>query len=145
MEPRGRSGWLAWLIFILSISPLVVLGQHMNDLGYAERHGAVWPDGFRSVYLWSVGLASLPLCYAGLVLYRRSTWKAVTDAVKFMWIGYAAINFVPAFVLTQYFPGYWEAAERDVFRGATGSLLALGIWTTYLFKSKRVRNTYVNE
>lgn len=140
MEPKGRGGWLAVLLFSLIFSTLYVISGNLVPIAEAEQRGVVWPNGFKPVFYLSVLLSAGVIATAAWMLIKHDEWYSVNIAIRCMWIGALASIFVPAFVLARYIPG--TDVSGEVVRGTFSSLFWLIVWTLYLLKSKRVRNTY---
>ncbi|MEJ5125855.1 DUF2569 family protein [Comamonas sp. MYb21] len=140
MEPKGRGGWLRFFIFILIASTLAILVKGMGPILIAEQEGAVWPPGFKPTYTLSLLIPAGFLGFAAWTLIKHSTWQTVNTAIRCMWIGSITSLLAPALVVSMFMPNVdvWSA----VLPSATGSCISLVIWTFYLLKSKRVRNTY---
>lgn len=141
MEPRGRSGWLAILIFCLSASSLVVVVSNLAPIFEADKKGAIWPSGFKLAFYASVFVPALILLYTAWTLIKRNDKSAVYTAIKWMWVGVIGVNFAPNLTSAAFFPSL--DVTQELLRASFSSALSLSIWTAYLLKSKRVQNTYV--
>jgi hypothetical protein len=147
MEPKGRGGWLGFLIFQLFAAPLVFAGIEAGDLSALERQGGSLPNGFFTVYIFSIILSGCPLFFAGHTLATGARRQDAIDALKYMWGGFATLIVIPVIVLDHYIPRavqdsgviveIMKSVIRVVFWGC--------IWTIYIFKSKRVKNTFMPE
>lgn len=140
MEPRGRAGWLAFFIFMLIASTLTVTSKSLGPIFEAESLGAVWPSGFKVVYLASVLLPAGVLGFAAWMLITHSDWFAVIIAIRSMWAGALGSIVAPTLVLNSYLPDI--NAPKEALLPTFSTLIWLSIWTFYLLKSKRVKNTY---
>lgn len=143
MEPKGRGGWLGFYIFQLFCTPLVIAGREASELHSAVRQGAQLEDGFLSAYITSILLCGILFFAAGHLLLTGAKRSDALNALKFTWAGSVATLVVPAFVLSSYYP----------LNGVIGGLVLQGssfifwcsVWSLYIFKSKRVKNTYVTD
>lgn len=140
MEPKGRGGWLRFFIFTLIASTLAILVKGMGPILIAEQEGAIWPSGFKPTYTLSLLIPAGFLGFTAWTLIKHSTWQAVNTAIRCLWIGLITALLAPALVVSMFMPNVdvWPA----VLPSAAGSCISLVIWTFYLLKSKRVRNTY---
>lgn len=136
---QGVGGWLAFLIVSMGIlSPLMSLSFYFRSASFQE-------DG--SVMHLLAVLAGCALFVAGAWrLYRRHVWSSVRFAIMALWAGSFALGALAYLFL--FFVGGWQmvwavlSGERgDLFR----SLAYPVIWTLYLLRSRRVRNTYRRE
>lgn len=140
MEPKGREGWLAFLIFVLIATTVIVFFGNIAPITEAEQRGFVWPNGFKPVFYLAVLLSAGVIATAAWMLIKHDDWYAVNIAIKCMWAGLFASIYLPVFVLTSYIPEL--IVPKEVVKETFSGLVWLTVWTLYLLKSKRVRNTY---
>ena len=140
-QPKGRGGWLGLLVFQLFASPLILAGREAGDISSVERQGVTLPEGFFAVYILTIILCGAPLFLAGHLLATGAKRQDALDALKFMWGGFAAIIAGPALVFAHFVPDVNMGAELGV-QLLVASFWGI-LWTLYIFKSKRVRNTFM--
>ncbi len=141
MEVKGKGGWLGFLIFQLFATPLFILGTESSELFALQRQGFPISNGVIYKYLFSILIAGCPLFFAGYLLLTGTQRKDANEAVKYIWGGLAAIIFIPVIVLSSSFahlPGVAGGTVLAVVRATVWG----GIWSLYIHKSKRVRNTF---
>ena len=130
--PVGYGGW------VLLLSRLLVIGQPLNTAVAALAALNALP-----LRGWPLGvLLALRLCVtgfgitAGLALQRRRP-----GAVMMTKAAVAASALMDLVVYTTpYFPNNRPPGDTPLY--ATASLVIHAAWLVYLFRSKRVRNTY---
>ena len=147
VELSGMGGWLAFLVFRnMLLTPLFTLGRVSGDLA---TMAAAYPDllhleqwsRFKSgMWLMAVG-TSLVYFVAGYRLWKGSNWDAVDFAVKAEWIGAIGGMLGAAWVIKYAF-GVSVFSDPSFWGTSAFGIISAAIWTAYLFKSERVRNTY---
>lgn len=144
----GVAGWLALLVFGLMVGgPLMLLGRVSQDIGDAERAetsliGNVKWDNFK-MYTWCLCVALMALSiYTGYMLWKKRGPHVVKAAVINVWvlgpIGGAALATVPQLLAFGQVYGL-----NEMIPGMIGTLGPAVLWTLYLYRSKRVKNTYL--
>lgn len=145
--PHGVGGWLALLITgMLWLGPLMVIGRTLDEFSTTERE---YP-GLAQMPEWSSfktieWVALLVFCaisiYGGLGLAKKRTPDAVSRAKLILWFYPISViikgMLIPVVMIKG--GGTYVAANIPPF---IASLISVGIWTAYLNRSKRVRNTY---
>ena len=145
--PSGIGGWLMLLIAgLIFLGPLLGAGRINADFlsSESEYPNLVFDPRWIALKRASWGTFLL-ICatsiYGGWGLARGYGWEMVTRAKYAIWLA----GPVGSFVLGVFVPGFtfglW-ATNAQFVGGFIGSVLAATIWTAYLSKSKRVRNTY---
>jgi uncharacterized membrane protein len=145
--PVGIGGWLALLAFGQTIGPLVMLADLVKDVDQFDTL-------LKSSSLPNLALAEklevgLMLCLAAyqvavaVAMYRKKSYFPTL----FLW-QWIAVLLVSA---SDLFAPFWMTGltmPQDVATQALGNLGAIlvgeGIWVLYVFRSVRVRNTFVN-
>jgi hypothetical protein len=146
--PTGIGGWLMLLVLgMMVLGPLLGVGRLATDLTSVERQYPqitnleVWKT-YKSVAWCAFILFAAVLFYGGWGLARGKDWSVVSRAKAILWI----TGPIAAIVLGLGIPIaiFGEAAfdAPEFISGLIVSGIAAGIWTAYLSKSKRVRNTY---
>lgn len=97
---------------------------------------------YKSTLGWAfLGAAAISF-WGGLRLSREKTWYAVQDAIAILWItgpgAFVALGVLaPLMIFSKDSYPDW-----DIVSGLLMSAIATSIWTAYLLKSSRVRNTF---
>lgn len=122
-------------------------GSEVNDLSNVEKQGIILPNGFLQGYIFSILLAGCPLFFAGYTLATGDRRQDAINALKYMWGGFATLIIVPLIFIDHYLPqaAYSGSVGAEIVKQIIRSIFWGGIWTIYLFKSKRVRNTFMPE
>lgn len=145
---RGVGGWLAFLIFSLMIlSPLLSLGRLEIELTTAER---LYPYLSRrtswshyKIVSWGILAVAIVVSFAaGYRLWKSHRPETIKFTIWSLWL----IWLIPLFIdliagililnasLAVTAPGYLKVI--------ISSTIGAGLWTWYLKKSVRVKNTY---
>jgi len=146
---KGVGGWLKLLVLGLCIfGPLISCGQNANDFARAEASnpslaGLESWQSFKTYSNWAL-LLSLSITFsAGYRLWKIHTPESVNFAIAAMWIA------APASVLLQVGAAYLSIgldalreAAPEMISGVVRGWIVAFVWTMYLLKSRRVRNTY---
>jgi len=146
---KGVRGWLGFLVLgFCVLGPLVSCGQLSNDFMSAESADpalttvAEWV-AFKSYSHWALGLALVISFSAGYRLWKIHNADSVRFAIGALWL--IAPIAATGYYAAAYFAFGSSAAQtltsELVLMILQGSLPAL-IWTMYLLRSRRVRNTY---
>jgi hypothetical protein len=146
--PSGVGGWLQLLVgVLLFIGPLLGFGHIASEISSAERqYPAVvslpqW--GTFKLAIWSVFFAVAVLSvYGGWGLGTGKDWSVVKRAKIVLWLVGPFGNFVIGVIVPIVTLGFMPAIDSELLAALIMSVIATVIWTTYLSKSKRVRNTY---
>lgn len=149
--PKGVGGWLKFFIIILGVfNPIFSLMMTVGEFQSVEQENPalLHVDAFVHYkwFSWGVLLVCCILCIdAAYRLWKKHIWKSVKQAVLTLWIvGPLASAIVSAYICINFgtgAEGQTAAIGGAIFR----SLIFAGIWTAYLLRSKRVRNTYPKE
>lgn len=154
-EPAGVRGWLLVLVGVLMVVvPLVSIAWLMSHLAIMKHlyPSLVGTSGWDQYLLWmwlAVGGAAGLSIYASLRLLDGKTARDVEAVCTMLWV----IGPVAAIVIHGLIPYLMHSAELLKFDyiGPTGAPLIAPIiggtlfslvWTSYLNRSRRVRNTY---
>jgi hypothetical protein len=131
-DPRGVGGWLLVLCLLLLVwQPLSVAVIASSALDALTIRGLP----LALTILMRIGVAAVGIA-AGLALVKRRP-GAVTLAKAALLLSAAADLFV---YTTPYFPNNRTPGTTPVYVAAT--LAYSGVWLLYLWRSKRVRETY---
>ncbi|MCB2066536.1 MAG: DUF2569 family protein [Erythrobacter sp.] len=147
-EPSGVGGWLALLVAgLLVLGPLLSLGMTSGELGQAEYTNPqlvgspVWEQVKFITWIAWFTQAVLSV-YAGYRLTRDFTPSAVRYAVAILWFNNIGINILSFGALALIPSLDATAAVGEMVGSLIAGVVPAGIWTAYLLRSKRVRNTY---
>ncbi len=147
-EPHGVGGWLALLVAgMLVLGPLLGVGRTYGEFASAEReYPALAQVAEWSSFKTAEWVALLIFCaisiYGGLGLATKRTPDAVSRAKLVLWFNYPISIVVTAMIIpATMIPDSGKEAAMAI-PSLLAALLAVAIWTAYLNRSKRVRNTY---
>ena len=145
---HGVGGWLAFFIFSTMVLSLVlgsgqlygqfadVLDKHPR-LAYNERFNSM-----KSAYWYAFWFFYAIKFVSGYRLWKIHTWSSVTFAIKAMWfciVGAAITNIAIADAYVDSLPS--EDIASWLGQVTVSAFFGL-LWTVYLLRSVRVRNTY---
>ena len=145
----GVGGWLRFLIILLMIiGPLIWFGNLSNDFYDTERQfpqlldDAQWSNYklvSRLIFVISVAISFS----AGYRLWKIHFSESVRFAILALWLSGPLGNLM-YFVAAVFIFGLQAGAKGlpDMLSGILGSSIGAGIWTAYLMRSLRVKNTY---
>jgi Protein of unknown function (DUF2569) len=146
----GVEGWLRYLVVVLTIlGPLGGLGETSSELGKTDR---MYPallslpawSAFKTA-CWSIVIAaSIVSIIAGIKLWKVHTPPSVGFAKMALWLTGPILAVAILYVLA---PSILHVdLTADYFSSTAGSVIGSAInaliWTLYLSKSRRVKNTY---
>ena len=95
-------------------------------------------------YYWiSLICSILLLWFAGNRLVRRLEWKSVRLTILVIWMTGPVSVIITVLYFYLMFPSLFRMAVDGFFTDFIESFSYPIIWTLYLLKSERVRNTYV--
>jgi hypothetical protein len=142
---KGVGGWLLLLILILIVLRPIwtafrnvqkweglkqTAGEYATTAEYGSLHAVSWTGYAVSTI---IGIA------AGLMLWKRHRPSTVKIAIGAFWLTGPGIG------LIIYLAGLYAVGEPAAFSDLKFLLVPVvsaALWTAYLLKSKRVRNTY---
>ncbi len=145
--PKGIAGWLLILIVgLIFFGPLLNFAQIATDFNQTEKkypnllNHTNWIDFKTSVWI-TTALETAITIYAGYILARRRDPSAVSHTVIIIWFVLPTILLVKVLHLPV---RYLNIDISDLLNGTNVAIYFFTAiaWTTYLDKSKRVRNTY---
>ncbi len=147
---QGVGGWLGFLVFTLVFGgPVIGLLMTYTGLGVAETHNSMlagmseWLHYKYAAWLLFLCAATLSI-WAGVALMKGTNRIVVTFAVICLWLTGPLVAIIDGWALFPVLMGIRPAAEYDaqVIGRIISASFAPAIWTIYLLRSKRVRNTY---
>ncbi len=147
-ELYGVGGWLLFFwISLVFISPLYSVVSLHGDFISLEMNMPV----LEAIPLWE----HIKVCYwinliccilliwiAGYRLVKRLEWKSVRLTILVLWLTGPVSVIVTALYFYLIFPPSFDMLINDIFIDFIRSFYYPLIWTLYLLRSKRVRNTY---
>ncbi|HRK36785.1 MAG TPA: DUF2569 family protein [Burkholderiaceae bacterium] len=146
--PSGVGGWLLLLVIgMLALGPLLGAGRINADFMMAERQYpnlgslAEWIT-FKRTTWWAFAVVAAISMYGGWDLVSSRDWSVVNRAKVILWLTGPIASIVLAIVIPLAVFGKTEASDPQFIGAFIASVIAASIWTAYLSKSKRVRNTY---
>ncbi|MBS0335386.1 MAG: DUF2569 family protein [Proteobacteria bacterium] len=143
----GVRGWLLLVAAMLVLGPLIGAIRIGADLLAAEHQYPAlqslprWED-FKAAMWCSEAVIAALSTYAGWGLLRERRWLAVRRAMLVLWLTGPAGVVVMGFVVPLLALGESSAREPLFISSLLASIVGAGIWTAYLARSRRVRNTY---
>ena len=146
---RGVGGWLLFLIICLvAIGPLSGFGNLSDYFENAERITPAWLvnsqwveykalswDIFRATTILSISIGA-----ALSLVHRPITVTLAIIGLWLLWLLTSFGNVAAAAIVSGADP---SAALREISGAATGVFITTLLWTIYLIRSRRVRNTFV--
>ncbi|MBH8578763.1 DUF2569 family protein [Bisbaumannia pacifica] len=153
-EPKGIGGWLLVLIIVLvALYPLMNVGGVIAGIKIMEMMEPSLADyyawgHYRTTMLATTLAISAASIYTGYWLITKRSKKSIETISEIIWvigIGAAIVTnvLIPLFFRDQLF--MWAGPTGGALIGSLlGSLLFSWVWSTYLSKSIRVRNTYTD-
>ncbi|GFE62628.1 DUF2569 domain-containing protein [Geobacter sp. AOG2] len=148
--PSGIGGWLTLLIVgMMLLRPLMGLGKINADFMTAERQYpnleslGLWKT-FNNATWFTFTIVTAISIYGGFGLAKGRNWKVVKQAKIILWIIGPLASIVLSVIIPKIVLGNTKTFGADSLSDILTSFLAASIWTIYLSKSKRVRNTYSN-
>lgn len=146
--PSGVGGWLAFLIIVLMVlGPLLSLGSVYSEISGIERlqlRIANESDWWLSkLALWCLTVVPVAISFSvGYHLWRDHRPETVEFAISGLW-AMVALSFLSNFIVAfGIFNLSFEAVANALMKNAFSIVVAVGVWTLYLRKSIRVKNTY---
>ena len=146
--PSGVGGWLLLLVIgMLALGPLMGAGRINANFMVAEHQYpnlaslAEW-NAFKSTTWWAFAAVAAISIYGGWGLMSSRDWSVVNRAKVILWLTGPIASVVLAVFIPLVVFGKTEAGDPKFVGAFIASVIAASIWTVYLSKSKRVRNTY---
>gem|GEM_PF-1485164 len=147
-SPQGVGGWLAFLIAgMLVIGPLLSALRLAGEFTITEAEYPIlltssdWASFKLAEWLTLLFFCAISI-YGGVGLWKKRTPDVVANAKLVLWFN-APISVVATNIII---PAMMMPMAKDnfvkVIPALLASLIVAGIWTAYLNRSKRVRNTY---
>jgi len=151
---EGIGGWLILFAIALSVAPLLALFSLFSTVNDALRMGPLFDPAHRFYSPWwgplvvgevlSAAIALVATSWL-LVLFfgRRARFPLFWVRLNVLLAALATLDAVGVFLMLRQFPELSTAEIRDGIRVAFYQWIGLAIWSSYLRKSRRVENTFV--
>lgn len=147
-EPlSGVRGWLflfaAMLLFGPAIGAIRIGADFLAAEVYYPTLDAMpkW-EAFKAGMWCAEALIALLSAYAGWELLRVRRWSAVRQAIVVLWLTGPVGSFVMGYAIPLLTLRESSAGQPLFIMSMLASFVGATVWTVYLLKSKRVRNTY---
>jgi hypothetical protein len=143
-RPAGIGGWLAflivWMVVLRPLAGIILLNQlkaaSLENPAILENSN--WLVNTSSFWIIFLIVAALSV-YAGLRLWHEHSRAAVKMAIIALWI-YSPVAAADLLIARAYLEG--AVTWANVATTAASNLAIATVWTLYLLRSRRVRNTY---
>jgi len=147
-DPSGVGGWLMLLVIgMMVFGPLLGAGSLDSGITKAE----VQYPGLKSLAEWGT-YKNVEWClffvfavisfYGGWGLCRRRDWSVVSQAKTILWVTQPGAAILLVIIIPPIIFGKTGPVDPAFIGAFFASVIFVSIWTVYLSKSKRVRNTY---
>jgi hypothetical protein len=149
LSKSGVGGWLLFLVVVLMIlTPVLGYGRLVVAISSAEdarpaiAYLPSW-QAYKSLAGWIYAMTAAASVIAGFCLWRVHSPGSVRLAMITLWLIGPVAAIVDAAGAMRIFNASFARAFNPSIIGAVGGTVAVAlIWTLYLWRSKRVRNTY---
>jgi hypothetical protein len=146
---HGVGGWLSLLIVGLCVlGPLLGFGRTSADIGAAERitpallNMGEWKS-YKQYTWWVLSFSALLSFSAGFRLLKIHNPESVRFAIIALWsINFITIAGQAIIVLITFGVEVLETTGFEFFTSAFSAIIGATLWTLYLLRSRRVKNTY---
>ncbi len=147
-ELKGVGGWLLLLIVLLAIyTPVMGFYNLYYDFIVSARvfpvleSNPAWVQYRMAV--WIVFAIFCLFCFiAGYALWRVHKPMSVQFAIGVIWLAGPVVPLVYAAIASAVFHLDFAQAIKPFYLGIAATAIQSAIWTGYLLKSVRVKNTY---
>ncbi len=143
-EPVGFGGWLILVVIGQTLAPLRTLGElGRSTSGYENL--MMLPNGRATVYIevaLLLAFAAFQVVVA-VAMYRKR--RSFPTLFLYQWFAIPGL-FILDMLLVSALLGVGVNALMDAeeIGSVSGTFIATGLWVWYIFKSVRVRNTFVH-
>jgi hypothetical protein len=144
--PKGIGGWLAFLIFFLVLfgfSGFAELSDLKNTVTHQYSDFAIrkWKT-YVEFMTWSQYADFALRLFAGYYLVAKKNWSSVVLTICIIWLIGPISLVLEAIVSDAIFYPLQVTQFEQTFGSSIGSSIGAALWSAYLLRSKRVRNTY---
>lgn len=144
---KGVEGWLAFLVIrYMVLTPVLLIARIQNEFAVAEQLSpqllevAGWVK-YKSIMWSGIWVFIAVALYAGYGLWKVHAKKSVVTAIIAEWFLCLGL-YAGAFLALHLSFGEIQLLDADSFSTFFGSAIVSVVWTAYLLRSKRVKNTY---
>ncbi len=145
--PTGIGGWLMVLIVgMIVLGPLSGAGQIYDGIIKLEnQHPSItsiaeWKS-YKTWMWWQFFFFAGLSIYGGWSLVSGRNRHVINQTMAILWMIGPVARIIMAIIMLSII-GNSEFGDPRFIGSLVSSIIAAGIWTAYLSKSKRVRNTY---
>jgi len=144
----GVGGWLLLLVVgMMVIGPLVNVAQLSAEIRETEIQYPYFVslgqwNTFKMTFWMTVLITSAMSIYGGWGLIRGRDWSSVRRAKVILWLAGPVAMIIAGMVIPFIIFGESDARNPKFLQELLRSVIVVSIWTAYLSKSKRIRNTY---
>lgn len=145
----GVAGWLGFLIIgLMVLGPIVGFGRLSGEFREAaEKYPQLAYSPEWKAYVnvsWLIFSAAAAMSFsAGYRLWKIHEVASVRFAIFILWLAGPLSNVLYVLAAAAIFGTNADGnAFAEMIGGVVGSCIVAGIWTTYLKRSHRVKNTY---
>ena len=148
---EGIGGWLRFLIVSLMIlSPLVIFGRYSGEIQAAETQFPhlinlpIWSQIKEISWILAIFQASI-LIGAGFLLWKTRLKSTPKRVILMLWLG-GPVALTLGMLAIAYISNQplAEVIGREELGSIFGACISSFIWSIYLIRSNRVKNTYIN-
>lgn len=148
--PKGMGGWLTFLVVqMMLIGPVWAGMQTLGAFSLSEEKYPYLTDSdhwayYKAMTWFAFGISSLISFVGGCELLQFHKWSSVSRAKTILVITGPVAHLVYAYIIPYICLGKAESEPSRVIGQLILALIPPVIWISYLSRSKRVRNTYIN-
>jgi hypothetical protein len=146
-ERVGIGGWLAlliaWMVVFRPVAGVYMLStlQARSLANPIILENSTWLFNMSTFWIIFLIVAALSI-YGGLRLWRDRSPAAVRTAIIILWI-YSPLAAVDLLIAGAFLEGRLRWPNAMITIGINLAIAA--VWTVYLMRSRRVRNTYLEQ
>ncbi|MCG9078910.1 DUF2569 family protein [Laribacter hongkongensis] len=149
-ELKGVGGWLAFLVISFMLRPLFAVSTlHLNLSDATKKYPELLLSKKWELYsnitwghTWIYALLSI---YTGYLLLKVHKWSSVKIAISMLWILLITPQIIDTLVAAFIFGNVDDSSLQLLIQQTISTSIGATLWTAYLIRSKRVRNTYVRD
>jgi len=142
-NPTGFGGWLLLVVVGQTVAPLSTINTLVNP---DEGYGPVMqlPNGPIVVVVEVAMLLALAVFQAGVAVAMHKRKRSFPFLFLYQWFAVGAIAVInPLFISAVLGVGLSQLFTPEDITRIGAMLLAMGVWVLYIFRSERVKSTFV--